>query len=446
MVLKKINIPMEKTHHSLISDGVHESEQTLAINKPFWVFLGGNTGIATWLIGVLVAGMKLDFTDAMFVILMGSLVGSALPALTSVIGPKTGLSQIEASRFALGAAGKKLPALLNWVNAIGWDVINNVISATAFIVLFADYNINIPMWGALAILVILQLVIGVYGHHLIQNTAKYTGSLLAVFFMIIGFVAMNKVGLPTALETPSGSTHLVSAFILLVAYNLGWATCTADYTRYLPNATPSKIVFLVTFMALFLSLVLLAFFGYMTASAVAKQSPEGVMLALKALSGHFAPLVLLLVWFTAIPANALNDNSAAYTLISFGFKFSRPTSAIFGAFIGYIISLFASESFVMFFEDFLFLFAHWVTPWAAIVLVHWFTYGKHSRVTPKGVTGGFYIMLIVSVISISLFSVNPLYTGVAAQLIDDLDIGPYIGFILVSFIYFILLRLRIIRA
>lgn len=237
MVLKKIYIPMEKTHHSLISDGVHESEQTLAVYKPFWVFIGGNTGIATWLIGVLIAGMGLDVADAMFVIIFGSLIGSTLPALTSVIGPKTGLSQIEASRFALGTSGKKLPALLNWVNAIGWDVINNVISATAFIVLLADYNIKVPMWCALAILVILQLAIGVYGHHLIQNTAKYTGSLLAVFFMVIGFVAINKVGLPTVIETPTGSTHWVSAFILLVAYNLGWTTCTADYTRYLPRVS-----------------------------------------------------------------------------------------------------------------------------------------------------------------------------------------------------------------
>ena len=446
MVLKRINIPMEKTHCSFISDGVQESEQTLAIEKPFWVFLGGNTGIATWLIGVLVAGMGLDFVDAMFVIVFGSLVGSALPAVTSVIGPKTGLSQIEASRFALGASGKRLPAFLNWLNAIGWDVINNVISATAFVVLLAHYNITVPMWLALAILVVLQLVIGVYGHHLIQTTGKYTGSLLAVFFIIIGFVSIDKVGLPSALETSTGSSNLVSAFILLSAYNLGWTTCTSDYTRYLPNSTPHSKVFLLTFMALFLSLTILAIFGYMTASAFATHTPEGVMMGLQKLSGSYAPIVLLVIWFTAIPANAMNDNSAAYTLISFGFKFSRPTSAILGAVIGYVISLFASQSFVEFFEDFLFLFAHWVTPWAAIVLVHWFVYGRHSRYTPKGFTTGFFIMFLVSAISVALFSVNPLYTGVAAQLIDDLDVGPYISFVLVSLIYYLLLRLRIIRA
>ncbi len=442
MILKRIKIPMEKTHHTFITEGVDTSEQTLALQKPFWVFFGGNAGIATWLMGVLVAGMGLNFLEALLLILFGSLVGSILPALTSVMGPKTGLSQIEASRFALGASGKKVPAFLNWINAIGWDVINNVISATAFIVFFADYNINLPMWCALAILVILQLVIGVYGHHLIQNTAKYTGGFLAIFFIIIGIVCSYKVDMPLASVSTSDSSKLVSAFILLVAYNLGWTTCTSDYTRYLPNSTSNRTVFLVTFASLFTSLTLLAFFGYTTASAVSVHTPEGVMIALQNLSGSFAPIVLFVIWFTAIPANAMNDNSAAYTLISLGIKLSRPTSAIFGAVLGYVISLFASQSFVEFFEDFLFLFAHWVTPWAIVVLVHWFLNGRHSRHTPNGFTVGYFIMMIVSVISVGLFSVNPLYTGYAAQLIDDLDIGPYLGCFVAGVSYFIILKFK----
>lgn len=106
MPTKHLKIPMENTHHSLISEGVPECEQTLHTEKPFWVFLGGNSGIATWLIGVLIAGMGLDVTNALVVIFIGSLVGSFLPALTATMGPKSGLSQIEASRFSLGRSGK----------------------------------------------------------------------------------------------------------------------------------------------------------------------------------------------------------------------------------------------------------------------------------------------------------------------------------------------------
>ena len=49
-------ILMERTPHSLITEGVLEQEQTLAAGKPFWVFFVANLGIATWLMGVLLAG------------------------------------------------------------------------------------------------------------------------------------------------------------------------------------------------------------------------------------------------------------------------------------------------------------------------------------------------------------------------------------------------------
>lgn len=132
----------------------------------------------------------------------------------------------------------------------------------------------------------------------------------------------------------------MNTFVLKVVFNLGWTTSTADYTRYLPRKTPIKTVFHTVFIALFASLLLLCLFGYLTAAAVTDNSPEGVMLALQNLSGHFAPLVMFLIWFNAIPANAMNDNSAAYTLISIGFRISRPTPChrrLFQQFAGYSV-------------------------------------------------------------------------------------------------------------
>ena len=80
-------IRMERTHHSLITGGVNQQEQTLAHEKPFWVLLVANIGVSVWLMGVLLAGMGLNFTDAMFVLLIGSIIGSTLPAVTAVLGP-----------------------------------------------------------------------------------------------------------------------------------------------------------------------------------------------------------------------------------------------------------------------------------------------------------------------------------------------------------------------
>jgi nucleobase:cation symporter-1, NCS1 family len=434
---------MEKTHHSLISDGVDEKEQLLEKHKPFWVFFVGNMGIPCWLMGVLVAGMGINFADAMFVILLGNCVGCLLPAAVSVLGPKTRLSSMESSRFALGVTGKRISALLQWVACVGWDCINNLMAAAALSLFFASMGTPLPLWIILGGMIGVQMLIGIYGHHLVQDTSKYTGIFLGIAFVAIGLIAMHKIPLTQISDKPSQLKDLVSAFILLVAFNVsGWTTWTADYTRYLPKATPSKNIFLIIFMSTVLSAVILMVFGYVTSPAVSEQTPDGVMQALRQLSGHFAPLVLILIGLSSTPVNAMNDTSASYSLISAGIKVSRPTAAIVGATIGYIVCLVASSAFMDFFENLLSLFTHWMAPWAAIVLVHWFTIGRKEQKTPSGISLGGWIFIITSTLSIILFSANSLYTGVLSSHFDGQDVGPYIGFTVAALVYYAALKAR----
>lgn len=432
---------MEQTHYTLIHNGVAEHEQTLMPGRPFWVLFSANLGIGTWLMGVLVAKMGLDFPNGMMVLLLGSLIGSILPALTAIIGPLSKLSQMESGRFSLGQEGKKVAAFLNWVGAVGWDVINNIISTSAVIILFGMSGIAVPFWLALAGLVISQMILGIYGHHLIQDTSKYTGAFLAGFFAVIGLIAINQVSGLSVQAKSVDSKDVLSALALIAIYNTtGWTTYTADYTRYLPKETKSRTIFIGIFLALFLSLVLLGFFGFMTASTVTDETPAGVMKGLQNLTGRFSPLVLFLIGFSAIPANAVNANSAAYSLISSGLKLSRPNAALISGAVGYIVCLFASRSFVEFFENFLLLFGHWIVPWAAIILIHWYWVGRYEQKTPVGFTRGAVLLGVVSIGSILLFSSNGFYSGPIAARLNGLDIGPYVGFIVTAITYFGVLR------
>ncbi|WP_206365354.1 purine-cytosine permease family protein [Siculibacillus lacustris] len=417
---------MERTHPSLVTDGVAAHEQTLAVGNPFWVFFVLNTGIATWLIGVLVAVMGLDFTQAMGVILIGSAVGGALPAAMAVLGPRTRLPQLEVGRFALGATGKRLPALLNWIGAIGWDVVFNSLAAAALIALAAGSGLGLPSWLAFGILVALQLLVGLWGHHLIQATARWLGLLLGLAFAILGVVAVARTGVAvTGVAAPIGAVF--AALLLVVSYSITLAPYAADYTRYLPAATPGRRVFVPVFAGLFTASVAFCFFGWATASLVTEPSPVAVMDALKTLAGPFAPVVLFLVALNSVPCNAVNDNSAAYSLISAGVRISRPLTAVIGAVLGYVVCLLASDDFVAFFENFLFLFAHGIAPWAAVLLTHWLMVGDRQG-TPAGITVGCGIFVAVTIASIGLFSANSLYTGLLSERIGGADVGPYLGF------------------
>jgi NCS1 family nucleobase:cation symporter-1 len=130
-----------------------------------------------------------------------------------------------------------------------------------------------------------------------------------------------------------------------------------------------------------------------------------------------------------VPCNAVNDNSAAYSLISAGFSLSRPIAAAIGAVLGYAVCLAASDSFIVFFENFLFLFAHGIAPWAAILLVHRAMVGPRPDVVPDGIAAGAVIFVATTALSIGLFSANTLITGLLSERIGGADIGPYLGFV-----------------
>ena len=431
---------MERTHHTLITEGVLVEEQTLAPGKPFWVFFILNIAIVTWLMGVLLAGYGFSHMTAALLLLVGGAVGCALPAATALLGPVTRLSALESGRFSFGSTGKRLPALLNWVNAVGWDVINNIFSATALVALLAIFNVAVPFWAALGVLVILQLYIGIYGHHLIQATSKYSSIILGTFFILVGCIAVHTSGLPVAAAAPIAFKDVLSAFVLLVAFNTINAVYAADYTRYVPATTSRWTVFLPVFLGLFLALVLLATFGYLSASLFKDPTPDSILATLQNITGGFAPLVLLLVAFNSIPLNAINDNSAAYSLMSAGLKISRPVAATIGAMVGYVVCLLASNTFIDFFENFLYLAAHWISPWAAILLTHWFMHRHAEAGIPLGIMRGFAIFVVVSLASVLLFAVNSLYTGLLSDAVGGVDVGPYIGFVVAGLLYYLLTK------
>jgi NCS1 family nucleobase:cation symporter-1 len=105
------------------------------------------------------------------------------------MGPQTRFSSLEGSRFSFGRAGVRIPALFNWVNCVGWDAVNNIPAAAALAAFGFMYGFGAPFWLALAVLSIVQMLIAVYGHHVVQLVAKYAGYALCVIFLFLGIHA-----------------------------------------------------------------------------------------------------------------------------------------------------------------------------------------------------------------------------------------------------------------
>ena len=434
-------IRMEDTHVELVESGVRPEEQTMTIEKPFWAFFTTNMVIAVWLVGIFIAGFGLNLWQSVIVIVLGNVLGSIPLGLIAEMGPRTRLSQVEGSRLSLGKMGTRVSAILNWIDAVGWDAINNIPSAAALVALLVIYGFTLPFWLALAFIVVLQMLIGIYGHHLVQIVAKYVGWL---FFAVVIACAVGIVSRgyhSTVHEIPS-LKNFIMAFSLVVAGTMSFAPYVSDYTRYLPADIPARKPFWAVLGGSVISATILECFGVLIASSVADQTPTGLVTALSSMAGVFAPAVLAIIAISAIPANAFNDNSAAYCLISAGIRLGRPVSAALGAIISFTAAAWGNGRFAETFENFLFFIFYWMAPWTAIVLVHWFMAGRHQPSHPfsRGWTIGATIFVVTTVLTVLLFSASPLCTSPIAKALNGVDIGYYVGFIIAGIWYAIALK------
>lgn len=426
---------MEDISPAVVEQGISEQDQTMTLEKVFWSHFSPNLVPAAWVIGVLVVVIGLDFWTGIVALVLGNILGSLPVALAGLIGPKTRLTQMESSRFAFGKTGARVPAFINWVSCVGWDAVNNVPSVVALIALFALAGIAVPFWLVLAVLVVIQMIVGIYGHHLVQATEKYLGYFLLVVFAITGILAVVNGG-----SVATAKSFSLSSFVLCVAivasFNIAWAPYSADYTRYLPKNTPNRAIFWRAFAGLVISAGLIELFGLMTASTVGDPTPGAVIGSIGKLTGALAPLALFAIGISSIAVNALNDNTGAYSLISAGIRVSRPISAIIAAVLGFALAVYGAGQFASLYENYLLVILYWISPWVAIVLTHWYL---NNQVAPNnypwGWTRAATIFVVVTALTILLFASTQIYTGPIAKMLEGTDIGYFVGFIAAAVLY-----------
>jgi NCS1 family nucleobase:cation symporter-1 len=436
-------VRMEDTHVSLIENGVPPHEQTMSLEKPFWVLFTSNMLVSVWLLGALISGFGLSTWQGVTIIVLGTLLGCIPPALLATMGPKTRLSQIEASRMALGRYGTRLSAVLNWTNSVGWDAVNNVPAAISLVALSAMVFAALPFWAALAIVCVLQMAVGVYGHHMVQVLYKYVGWLfLALIFVATAWLVLQgNFPAITSSKAPAIKDVVMAASLIMVG-SIGFAPYMSDYTRYLPATTTSRQIFTRVYAGSVLSGILVEGLGFFTAYAFTDQTPQGLVSALIGMAGGFAPIALFIIILSSTTGNALNDNSAAYCFMSAGIKLPRPISAVIGALASYVVAVWGAGRFAEAFENYLLFLFYWIAPWTAILLVHWAMIGRHQTdhtYSPRW-TWAATIFVVVTAVTMGLFSASPVYTSPIANALGGVDIGFYVGFIVAGFWYYAILK------
>jgi NCS1 family nucleobase:cation symporter-1 len=417
----------EDTRLGLINDGVPEAQQVMTPEKTFFAHLCQNLAPAGWVLGALIAGVGLDVRTGLLAILIGNVLGAIPVGLCAILGPQTGLTQIEISRFSFGRDGTRVPALLNWFGAVGWDAVNNVPSTLALVALFALMHVPLPFWSGLLILSLVQLTASMYGHHVVQIVGKYLGWVLVVIFAVTGAIAITTGGSlasPHAAVTPQA---FVLGISLAAGFAIGFGPYSSDYTRYLPRTTSPRTIFGLSFGGLIASGIVVETIGLLTASKLADLSPAGVIGSITTLCGAFAPLALIAIAASSITINSYNDNTAAYSLISAGIRLPRHIAAFITALCGFALAVAGAGTFALLFSNYMLVLLYWIAPWAGIVIANWYIVRNHGG-APRSWAPGATVFVVVTALTIGLFSSTQVYTGPIARLLGGTDIGYFVGF------------------
>ncbi|MEH2476783.1 NCS1 nucleoside transporter family [Nitrobacteraceae bacterium AZCC 2146] len=349
--------------------------------QQMWIWAGANIAPVNWALGALGIILKLGLWETIAVIVIGNLFGCAIFGAFTVMGHKTGVNQMVLSRSAFGRRGAYLPSLLMFLMTLGWIGVNTYFPVKISMAILGQFGIAdtwIANFIVITIVMVLQVVIGIYGFYAIRTFEKYTVPATVAIMVLMSVLAWSQPGVVNwnlKSSLPPGA-HLAMLSLLTTAVGVGWGiswvTWASDYSRFVPRSASSKSVFWYSYIGMFVPTVWLAVLGATIASVTLDADPAKMVSAV--FGGAAAILVLLMVLHGPIASNILNVYSAALAALSMGLKLSRTALALIVGIAGYLVTIYfiAAPSFAKAFDNWLISLLLWMSPYAGVVMADFF--------------------------------------------------------------------------
>lgn len=339
----------------------------------FWVWAGANIILTYIIVGTLLAGLGLSFWQMLVVVGLGNLV-YVLIGYCGIPGARVGTATLVISRAAFGRKGNALPALLSWVTAVGWEAVNLVLGAFALFSLAEGLGWSPGTAGKgllLAGLTLFTFGVAVLGHATIVYMQRiFTVALgIAMIGLVPQVLGFTPAVPQAAAAGPASLAGLFIAFTLVASMPISYASCAADYTRYLPRDAKASSIVGWTFLGSLIPAMVITIIGYLAARVTDMTDPIAGFQPI--LASWYFHLFVVLVIGGSITNNFINTYSSGMSLLATGLKVSRPAAILIDAAVATAASVYAIffHDFTATFMAFLQLMVAWIAPWTAIYLV-----------------------------------------------------------------------------
>jgi NCS1 nucleoside transporter family len=366
-------------HHSVAQ--IPDADRDSTGPQQMWIWAGANIAPLNWALGALGIILKLGLWDTIAIVVVGNLVGCAIFAAFTVMGHKTGVNQMVLQRSAFGRRGAYLPSALMFVMTIGWVGVNTYFPVKIAVAILGQFGIpdnGLTTYVVMTVVMVLQVLIGVYGFYAIRTFEKYTVPVTVAIMLLMSVCAWVQPGVVNwglASALPPGARFAMASLLMTaigVGWGISWVTWASDYSRFVPRSVSSKAVFWYSYVGMFVPTVWLAILGATLASVTQDTDPAKMVSAV--FGGATSLLVLLLVLHGPIATNILNVYSAALAALSMGIHLSRTALAWIVGIAGYGVTTYfiVAPSFAKAFDNWMIGLLLWMSPWAGIVLADFF--------------------------------------------------------------------------
>lgn len=304
----------------------------------FGLWFAANAEIATWMVGVFaIALYGTSLLGAALGLIVGNVLGFALLGILGTFGPRYGVPQMVASRLAFGRYGNALPAALSFLAGVGWFAINSVFGAYAL-----ETITHLPYALALALMLVLQILLAVYGYNMIHWFERVSAFLLGIGFTLLGVITFAHANWHASFNphAPLATGGEIGGIILATAvgfsYATGWVPCASDYSRYLPEKADPRRIWWYSFLGTVIPCIILEIMGAATVVAVRgidlSASPTDAIAKLMTSVGApswIAIAVLASVVLGTLTANCMNLYSGAMAALVVKFPTTSMRAPIF---------------------------------------------------------------------------------------------------------------------
>lgn len=439
--------------HSIDFVPLNERHGRVLDHGKFW-FLS-NFQFYSIALGFIGPSMHLGFAATVAAAAMGVLLGTLFTAFHASQGPHLGLPQMIQSRAQFGYRGVIIPLFGALFTFVGFNVVDTILISQGLHGFFG--------WDPREIAVLLALAgatIAIFGYEQLHRVFR------VMFWMSLPFYVILSIGVAGGAIAPLrpvgvsfSAVAFAAQFTASFAYNITYAPCVSDYTRYLPQKSSRNCLVMSVYWGACLSAIWLIVIGaWMGTYLGVTDSLVGLGMAGNAMFRHFGT-VLVLVSATALAATmGLNAYSAMLSLVTGVDSYvTLPRSrrlrvigvlAVTAMSLGVSLALSGDALSALYAS--LSLTLYLLVPWTAVNLMDYFfvrkgRYAIKALLTPRSVYGawgwrgiGAYTAGFLA--SVPFFVLNGYYQGPAAKALGGVDVSWLPGLLVSAVTYFVLAR------